>query len=199
MPKNTNDHRDLTPEEIAAREEKFRSFFTTTAVNVPVEMTRRDDEPQKPKKRFGLFGHNNPRREAEEPADTPLEMPTGEVLLGADAQPEEEADLELVLKPTADPEPETSLRPLAEQQPVAAAQPEPPAPEKEPERPTEPAKCRSRKHRHSPRRSRNRRSSLSPGQKSLQKPQSSRSPGTPKTRRKCFCPRNSRSSRRWPS
>ena len=140
MPKNTNDHRDLTPEEIAAREEKFRSFFTTTAVNVPVEMTRRDDEPQKPKKRFGLFGHNNPRREAEEPADTPLEMPTGEVLLGADAQPEEEADLELVLKPTADPEPETSLRPLAEQQPVAAAQPEPPAPEKEPERPTEPAK-----------------------------------------------------------
>ena len=140
MPKNTNDHRDLTPEEIAAREEKFRSFFTTTAVNVPVEMTRRDDEPQKPKKRFGLFGHNNPRREAEEPADTPLEMPTGEVLLGADAQPEEEADLELVLKPTADPEPETSLRPLAEQQPVAAAQPEPPAPEKEPERPAEPAK-----------------------------------------------------------
>ena len=125
MPKNTNDHRDLTPEEIAAREEKFRSFFTTTAVNVPVEMTRRDDEPQKPKKRFGLFGHNNPRREAEEPADTPLEMPTGEVLLGADAQPEEEADLELVLKPTADPEPETSLRPLAEQQPVAAVQPPP--------------------------------------------------------------------------
>ena len=140
MPKNTNDHRDLTPEEIAAREEKFRSFFTTTAVNVPVEMTRRDDEPQKPKKRLGLFGHNKPRREAEEPADTPLEMPTGEVLLGADAQPEEEADLELVLKPTADPEPETSLRPLAEQQPVAAVQPEPPAPEKEPERPAEPAK-----------------------------------------------------------
>ena len=135
MPKNTNDHREMT------QDEKFRSFFTTTAVDIPAEMARRDDEkPQeKNKKKFGLFGRSKLRHEVADLVDSPLEMPTGEVLLGADAQPEEEADLELVLKPTADPEPETSLRPLAEQQPRAAAvQPEPaenepeivPAPEK---------------------------------------------------------------------
>ena len=39
------------------KDEKFRSFFSTTAVNIPDEMTRRDEElpEEKPQKRFGLF------------------------------------------------------------------------------------------------------------------------------------------------
>ena len=124
MPKNSNDRRDMTPEEIAAREEKFRSFFTTTAANIPAEMALRDDEEEeKPKKKFGFFGRGK-AKQAEEDADRPLEMPTGEVLLGADAQPEEEADLELVLKTTADPEPVLSMRPLAQQEPAMPVQPE---------------------------------------------------------------------------
>ena len=124
MPKNSNDRRDMTPEEIAAREEKFRSFFTTTAANIPAEMALRDDEEEeKPKKKFGFFGRGK-AKQAEEDADRPLEMPTGEVLLGADAQPEEEADLELVLKTTADPEPALSMRPLAQQEPAVPMQPE---------------------------------------------------------------------------
>lgn len=157
MPKNTNDHRELTPEE---RAERFRSFFSTTAVEIPEEMTRRDSEEpeEKPKKKFGFFGRGKARQE--EPEEKPLEMPTGEVLLGADAQPEEEADLELVLKPTADPESELSLRPMAEQTPAAATeipepvkQPEPepvsipeapapqPEPDKKPEQPAPPQKA----------------------------------------------------------
>ena len=51
MPKDKNNGREMTPDE------KFRSFFSTTAVNIPDEMTRRDEElpEEKPQKRFGLF------------------------------------------------------------------------------------------------------------------------------------------------
>ena len=57
MPNDTKDRRDLTPEELAAKEERFRSFFSTTAVNLPEEMTRRDSDlpdgkrPRKKRKR----------------------------------------------------------------------------------------------------------------------------------------------------
>ena len=37
MPNDTKDRRDLTPEELAAKEERFRSFFSTTAVELPEE------------------------------------------------------------------------------------------------------------------------------------------------------------------
>lgn len=136
MPKNTNDRRDMNH---MTQEERFRSFFSTTAVNIPEEMTRRDSEEpeEKPKKKFGFFGHSKAKQA--EPEEHPLEMPTGEVLLGADAQPEEEADLELLLKPTADPEPEQSLRPLAEQTPTAEA-PKISMPGPEPVRETKPEK-----------------------------------------------------------
>lgn len=140
MPKNTNDHRELTPEERAAKEERFRSFFSTTAVELPEEMTRRDSEQpeEKPKRRFGFFnrGKEKPQEDA---ADKPLEMPTGEVLLGTDAQPEEEADLELVLKPTADPEPVLPLHPLSQPEPAVQNEPEPAA-VPEPEKPARPEK-----------------------------------------------------------
>ena len=51
MPKDKNNNQAMT------KDEKFRSFFSTTAVNIPEEMTRRDEElpEEKPQKRFGLF------------------------------------------------------------------------------------------------------------------------------------------------
>ena len=51
MPKDKNNNRAMT------EDEKFRSFFSTTAVDIPEEMTRRDENQpeEKPQKRFGLF------------------------------------------------------------------------------------------------------------------------------------------------
>ena len=83
MPKNTNDRREMTPEEIAEREERFRAFFSTTAVDLPEEMTRRGSGQTegKTKKRFGFLGRNKAAQDAEQTEERPLEMPTGEVLL----------------------------------------------------------------------------------------------------------------------
>lgn len=54
MPKD-EERKELTQEEIDARDEKFRTFFTTSVAQVPEEMTRRDDgAAEKPNK--GLFG-----------------------------------------------------------------------------------------------------------------------------------------------
>ena len=109
MPKDKNNNQAMT------KDEKFRSFFSTTAVNIPDEMTRRDEEPpeEKPQKRFGLFARGKADQEEAQAAE-PQEMPTGEVVLGGDAQPEQEADLELMLKPAADPERELAPWPLLE-------------------------------------------------------------------------------------
>ena len=111
MPKDKNNGREMTPDE------KFRSFFSTTAVDIPEEMTRRDENQpeEKPQKRFGLFGRGKEKQETDEAAaEQPQEMPTGEVRLGEDAQPEPEADLELMLKPEADPEQELAPWPFLE-------------------------------------------------------------------------------------
>ena len=109
MPKDKNNNQAMT------EDEKFRSFFSTTAVNIPEEMTRRDEElpEEKPQKRFGLFARGKADQEEAQAAE-PQEMPTGEVVLGGDAQPEQEADLELMLKPAADPEQELAPWPLLE-------------------------------------------------------------------------------------
>ena len=123
MPKDKNNGREMTPDE------KFRSFFSTTAVDIPEEMTRRDENQpeEKPQKRFGLFGRGKAKQEADEAAEEQLqEMPTGEVRLGEDAQPEPEADLELMLKPEADPEQELAPWPFLEKE-AEDAQPEAPA------------------------------------------------------------------------
>ena len=130
MPKDKNNGREMTPDE------KFRSFFSTTAVDIPEEMTRRDeDQPEeKPQKRFGLFGCGKAKQETgEAAAEQPQEMPTGEVRLGEDAQPEPEADLELMLKPETDPEQELAPWPFLEKE-AEDAQPEAPA-EKPEEKP----------------------------------------------------------------
>ena len=123
MPKDKNNGREMTPDE------KFRSFFSTTAVDIPEEMTRRDENQpeEKPQKRFGLFGRGKEKQETDEAAaEQPQEMPTGEVRLGEDAQPEPEADLELMLKPEADPEQELAPWPFLEKE-AEDAQPEEPA------------------------------------------------------------------------
>ena len=127
MPKDKNNGREMTPDE------KFRSFFSTTAVDIPEEMTRRDEtQPEeKPQKRFGLFGRGKEKQETDEAAaEQPQEMPTGEVRLGEDAQPEPEADLELMLKPEADPEQELAPWPFLEKE---AEDTQPEAPAKKPE------------------------------------------------------------------
>ena len=138
MPKDKNNNQAMT------EDEKFRSFFSTTAVNIPDEMTRRDEElpEEKPQKRFGLFARGKADQEEAQAAE-PQEMPTGEVVLGGDAQPEQEADLELMLKPAADPEQELAPWPLLE---TEAEDAEPlrvdlpaPAPAKEPEPPRQSA------------------------------------------------------------
>ena len=127
MPKDKNNGREMTPDE------KFRSFFSTTAVDIPEEMTRRDENQpeEKPQKRFGLFGRGKEKQETDEAAaEQPQEMPTGEVRLGEDAQPEPEADLELMLKPEADPEQELAPWPFLEKE-AEDAQPEAPAKKQE--------------------------------------------------------------------
>lgn len=64
MPKNNkrlNGQEDLTPEEIAARkDEKFRTFFSTSVAQVPDEMNRRmeqENNQEAPSK--GLFGSSS--------------------------------------------------------------------------------------------------------------------------------------------
>ena len=121
MPKD-DERKEMTQEELDAREEKFRTFFTTSVAQVPEEMTRRDDEnEEKPKSLLGrLF-----RREKAEQQEggTPEESRTGEIQLGGE-EPEEPSDLELVLaleEEVAEPKPA---------EPVSAPQPEPEKPQK---------------------------------------------------------------------
>lgn len=100
MPKEKNQHKSA-----AASDEKFRDFFTTTVADIPAEMVRREEEAaEEHKGLFGrLFGHAKPKQAPQ--AGTDLELPTGEVLLGADAlakpDGEEPLDLDLTLR-TAD-------------------------------------------------------------------------------------------------
>ena len=133
MPKD-DERKEMTQEEIDAREEKFRTFFTTSVAQVPEEMTRRDDEnEEQPKSLLGrLF-----RREKGEQQEsgTPEESRTGEIQLGGE-EPEEPSDLELVLaleEEVAEPKPEQP-KPA---EPVSAPQPEP----EKPQKPAEPVKA----------------------------------------------------------
>ena len=45
-----NGFEKTNPEDLAAKEEKFRTFFSTSVAQVPDEMKRRDDEKQEPAK-----------------------------------------------------------------------------------------------------------------------------------------------------
>lgn len=136
MPKD-DERKEMTQEELDAREEKFRTFFTTSVAQVPEEMTRRDDEnEEKPKSLLGrLF-----RREKAEQQEggTPEESRTGEIQLGGE-EPEEPSDLELVLaleEEVTEPKPEQP-KPA---EPVSA----PSLSRKSPKSPQNPSKRRSR-------------------------------------------------------
>lgn len=106
MPKD-DERKEMTQEELDAREEKFRTFFTTSVAQVPEEMTRRDDENEEKSK--SLLGRLFRREKAEQQeSGTPEESRTGEIQLGGE-EPEEPSDLELVLtleEEVAEPKPE---------------------------------------------------------------------------------------------
>ena len=131
MPNNKNERKGKQAGELSA-EERFRNFFSTSVINLPEEMTRRDEPaPVEEKPKAGLlgklFGHD--KEETPAAAQPVLEIPTGEILLGADAKPvqPEQEDMALELR-TADPVPVMPLQP-ARPEPVKAVPAEPvPAP-----------------------------------------------------------------------
>ena len=128
MPKD-EERKELTQEEIDARDEKFRTFFTTSVAQVPEEMTRGDDgAAEKPNK--GLFGRLFRREKTEPQADGAVEeSSTGEIRLGGEEQ-ENPSELELVLKLEEETEPSKPETP----EPAGAAS----APQPEPEKPQVP-------------------------------------------------------------
>lgn len=101
-------------------------------IDLPEEMTHRDEPaPVEEKPKAGLlgklFGHD--KEETPAAAQPVLEIPTGEILLGADARPvqPEQEDMALELR-TADPVPVMPMQP-ARPEPVKAVPAEPvPAP-----------------------------------------------------------------------
>ena len=133
MPKD-DERKEMTQEELDAREEKFRTFFTTSVAQVPEEMTRRDDEnEEKPKSLLGRLLRREKGEQQE--SGTPEESHTGEIQLGGE-EPEEPSDLELVLtleEEVTEPKPEQP-KPA---EPVSAPQPEP----EKPQKPAEPIKA----------------------------------------------------------
>ena len=145
MPKD-DERKEMTQEELDAREEKFRTFFTTSVAQVPEEMTRRDDEnEEKPKSLLGRLLRREKSEQQE--SGTPEESRTGEIQLGGE-EPEEPSDLELVLtleeevtepkpeqpkpaEPVSAPQPATE-KPQKPAEPIKAPEPPAPKPEKKP-------------------------------------------------------------------
>ena len=131
MPNNKNERKGKQTGELSA-EERFRNFFSTSVIDLPEEMTCRDEPaPVEEKPKAGLlgklFGHD--KEETPAAAQPVLEIPTGEILLGADARPvqPEQEDMALELR-TEDPVPIMPLQ-FARTEPVKAAPAEPvPAP-----------------------------------------------------------------------
>ena len=127
MPNNKNERKGKQTGELSA-EERFRNFFSTSVIDLPEEMTHRDEPaPVEEKPKAGLlgklFGHD--KEETPAAAQPVLEIPTGEILLGADARPvqPEQEDMALELR-TADPVPVMPMQ-FARTEPVEAAPAEP--------------------------------------------------------------------------
>lgn len=94
---------ELTPEELAARkDEKFRTFFSTSVAQVPEEMNRRMEQQEEEKlPTHGLLGklfhREKPEPRSKDSAEEPpKEMPTGEISLGGDEN-EPESGLQLAV------------------------------------------------------------------------------------------------------
>ena len=131
MPNNKNERKGKQAGELSA-EERFRNFFSTSVIDLPEEMTRRDEPaPVEEKPKAGLLGKlfSHDKEQAPAPTQPVLEIPTGEILLGADAKPvqPEQEDMALELR-TADPIPAMPPQP-ARTEPAKAVPAEPvPAP-----------------------------------------------------------------------
>lgn len=83
MPNNTNERKGKQAGSSA--EERFRNFFSTSVIDLPEEMTRRDEPaPVEEKPKAGLLGKlfSHDKEETPAPAQPVLEIPTGEILLG---------------------------------------------------------------------------------------------------------------------
>ena len=141
MPNNKNERKGKLAEELSA-EERFRNFFSTSVIDLPEEMTRRDEPaPVEEKPKAGLlgklFGHD--KEETPAPAQSVLKISTGEILLGADAKPvqpeQEDMALELCTEEPIPPMPPQPARaePVPAPKAAAAVQPEKPAPQPEPQ------------------------------------------------------------------
>ena len=140
MPNNKNERKGKQAGELSA-EERFRNFFSTSVIDLPEEMTRWDEPaPVEEKPKAGLlgklFGHD--KEETPAPAQPVLEIPTGEILLGADAKPvqPEQEDMALELR-TADPIPAMPMQPARVE--LAKAVPEEPVPAAVQPKPEKPA------------------------------------------------------------
>ena len=147
MPKNDkrmNGFENTHPEDLAAKEEKFRTFFSTSVAQVPDEMKRRDNDQKNPDTgKLGILSRILGRAKeeaaaepAEEPKAQPQELPpTGEIRLGGEEEAAEpEADLELAADffapetPAQTPAaPEASPAPTPKAAAPAAQKPEKPA------------------------------------------------------------------------
>ena len=145
MPKNDkrmNGFENTHPEDLAAKEEKFRTFFSTSVAQVPDEMKRRDDDQKNPdtgkpgilSRLLGRAKEEAAAEPAEEPKAQPQELPpTGEIRLGGEEEAAEpEADLELAADFFAPETPaQTPAAPEARPAPAPkAAAPAAPKPEK---------------------------------------------------------------------
>ncbi len=145
MPKNDkrmNGFENTHPEDLAAKEEKFRTFFSTSVAQVPDEMKRRDDDQKNPdtgkpgilSRLLGRAKEEAAAEPAEEPKAQPQELPpTGEIRLGGEEEAAEpEADLELAADFFAPEKPaQTPAAPEARPAPAPkAAAPAAPKPEK---------------------------------------------------------------------
>ena len=145
MPKNDkrmNGFENTHPEDLAAKEEKFRTFFSTSVAQVPDEMKRRDDDQKNPdtgkpgilSRLLGRAKEEAAAEPAEEPKAQPQELPpTGEIRLGGEEEAAEpEADLELAADFFAPETPaQTPAAPEARPVPAPkAAAPAAPKPEK---------------------------------------------------------------------
>ena len=145
MPKNDkrmNGFENTHPEDLAAKEEKFRTFFSTSVAQVPDEMKRRDDDQKNPdtgkpgilSRLLGRAKEEAAAEPAEKPKAQPQELPpTGEIRLGGEEEAAEpEADLELAADFFAPETPaQTPAAPEARPAPAPkAAAPAAPKPEK---------------------------------------------------------------------
>ena len=116
-----NGFEKTNPEDLAAKEEKFRTFFSTSVAQVPDEMKHRDDEKQEPAKQktqSSILGRilGRAKEEAEPAPEKPAMLqelpPTGEIRLGGeDEAAEPKADLELAADFFVAEEPEPPVQP----------------------------------------------------------------------------------------